>query len=105
MMRTLIPPSSLLYPRYRALANGAKRLDGAGRMKVYGAALLIAMVWIALYLGIHKLLEACYPIELFGEYLVDRLLSLFFLSFFGILIFSNVVTGLASFYLSDDLPI
>ena len=104
-MLDFVPASSLLYPRWRSLVNGATRLDGPGRAKVLGASVMIALVWVALYAGIHKLLDTCYSIELFGEYLVDRLLSLFFLSFSGILLFSNVVTGLASFYLSDDLPI
>jgi ABC-2 type transport system permease protein len=104
-VRFEIPPASLLYPRSRALVNGLTRLDREGRWKLAGAAALIAGVWVGLFVGIRELLGACYGIELFGEYLVDRLLSLFFLSFSGILLFSNVVTGLASFYLSDDLPI
>lgn len=101
----LVPPGSLLYPAWRGVANRASRLDGSDRAKVAAVALLVLGVWIGLYLGIHRLLVACYSVELFGEYLVDRLLSLFFLSFSGILLFSNVVTSLAVFYLSDDLPI
>ena len=100
-----VPASSLLYPRWRTLANSAGKLDSNGWGWVFGSALLIAGVWVALFFGIRELLEACYRIELFGEFLVDRLLSLFFLSFTGVLLFSNVVTSLASFYLSEDLPV
>lgn len=101
----LIGPRSLLYPRWRGLVNSARKLDSTGWSWVAGSVGLILAVWIGLFLGIQRLLEACYRIELFGEFLVDRLLSLFFLSFTGILLFSNVVTSLASFYLSDDLPV
>lgn len=104
-MTSLVPATSLLYPRWRAFVNVTKKLDGTGWSWVGGSAALILAVWIGLFLGIRALLEACYRIELFGEFLVDRLLSLFFLSFTGILLFSNVVTSLASFYLSDDLPV
>lgn len=104
-MTSLVPASSLLYPRWRAFVNLTKKLDGNGWSWAGGAALLILAVWIALFFGIRELLEACYRIELFGEFLVDRLLSLFFLSFTGILLFSNIVTSLAAFYLSDDLPV
>lgn len=102
---SLVPATSLLYPRWRSFVNSAGKLDSTGWSWVFGSAALIAAVWVALFLGIRELLEACYRIELFGEFLVDRLLSLFFLSFTGVLLFSNVVTSLASFYLSDDLPI
>ncbi len=101
----MIPPSSLLYPYWRGLVNRVTRLSSSERATVSGAIALIAGVWIGLFFGIRELLQACYSIELFGEYLVDRLLALVFLAFSGILLFSNVVTSLASFYLSDDLPI
>ena len=100
-----VPATSLLYPRWRGFVNSAGKLDSNGWSWVAGSGALIALVWIGIFFGIRELLEACYRIELFGEFLVDRLLSLFFLSFTGILLFSNVVTSLASFYLSDDLPI
>lgn len=101
----MIPPTSLLYPRWRGFVNSSRKLDSTGWSWVLGSALLIAGVWIGIFLGMRALLAACYRIELFGEFLVDRLLSLFFLSFTGILLFSNIVTSLAAFYLSDDLPV
>ena len=101
----LLPAGSLLYPAWRGVANRVERLDRNGRAKVGAILLMVLGVWIGLYVGIAKLLGACYSVELFGEYLVDRLLALFFLSFSGILLFSNIVTSLATFYLSDDLPI
>lgn len=102
---TVVPPASLLYPRWRGLVNTLARLDATGWGWLAGSAALVLGVWVGLFLGIQRLLLACYRVELFGEFLVDRLLSLFFLSFTGILLFSNVVTSLASFYLSDDLPL
>ena len=102
---SLVPATSLLYPRWRGFLNGTRKLDRNGWSWVLGAGVLILAVWIGLFIGIRELLEACYRIELFGEFLVDRLLSLFFLSFTGILLFSNIVTSLAAFYLSDDLPV
>jgi len=59
---------------------------------------------VALFFGIRALLQACTDRAL-RRVPGDRLLQLVFLSFSGILLFSNVVTSLAAFYLSDDLPI
>jgi ABC-2 type transport system permease protein len=39
----------------------------------------------------------------FGDVLAKKLLSIIFLTFFSVLIFSNIVTALSSFFLSKDL--
>lgn len=44
-------------------------------------------------------------IESFGDVLAAKLLSMIFLTFFALLIFSNLVTGLSTYFLSDDLAL
>ncbi|MBN2358346.1 MAG: hypothetical protein JXR83_02775 [Deltaproteobacteria bacterium] len=95
--------SSLLYPRLRGLLNQARRLDRRGRGKVIGASAFVAAVWIGLYYGLQRLLGVLYRVELLGPYLVDRLLLLLLVSFMGILLLSNIVTSLATYYLSAEL--
>jgi len=99
----LIPATSLLYPRVRGLSNRAARLDGAGRTKVIAAGLFVIGVWFGLYFGLAKVLQILMDVELLGPYLVDRLLALLLLSFSAILLLSNIVTSLATYYLSAEL--
>jgi ABC-2 type transport system permease protein len=42
-------------------------------------------------------------VELIGDLLTRRLLSMVFVTFFSILVFSNIITSLSTFYLSNDL--
>jgi len=44
-------------------------------------------------------------IEVVGALLASRLLSMVFLTFFSLLIFSNVITALSTYFLSDDLQL
>ncbi|MFH1809563.1 MAG: hypothetical protein ABIJ09_12520 [Pseudomonadota bacterium] len=101
----MIAASSLLYPRVRIVANRARRLDGSGWGKVIAASLFIAGVWVGLYAGLVYLLRILLGVELLGPYLVDRLLMLLLLSFSGVLLLSNIVTSLATFYMSDELTL
>lgn len=95
--------ASLLYPRLRGLLNQAQRLDRRGRGKVIGASVFVLGVWVGLYYGLQRLLGILYNVELLGPYLVDRLLLLLLVSFLGILLLSNIVTSLATYYLSAEL--
>lgn len=94
---------SLLYPRVQSIRNSLVRLDSSGWGKLLGGAVLVLGVWAGIYYGLVRLLQVCNGIELFGPYLVDRLLLLFFLAFSGVLLFSNIVASLATYYLSDEL--
>lgn len=58
---------------------------------------------VAIYIGTIKVLFYIRAIELFGEVLSKRLLSLIFFSLTGFLLLSNIITAISSFYLSRDI--
>lgn len=71
------------------------------------AAFLIIGVAIALgmYAGSVWFLRLCYGVELVGPLLCRRLLEIVLTVLLSVLVLSNVVTALSSFFLSDDLEL
>jgi ABC-2 type transport system permease protein len=47
----------------------------------------------------------CLSIDIIGELVTKKVLSIMFMTFFFILIFSNMVTALTTFYMADDLDL
>ncbi|MFP4599877.1 MAG: putative ABC transporter permease subunit [Persicimonas sp.] len=64
---------------------------------------LSAIFWVMLFRGTLWIVEQAIVIEPVGELLIQKLLSIAFLVFLGLLIFSNIVTAFTTFYLADDL--
>lgn len=61
--------------------------------------------WLGLLIGLNLLVGAFFQVEVFGPLLTGKLLEILLLSLFGMLCFSNIVTALSSFYLSEDLEL
>jgi ABC-2 type transport system permease protein len=61
------------------------------------------LFWGFTFWGFWRVLMYFRGIESFGDLLAAKLLSMIFLTFFALLVFSNVVTALSTFFLSDDL--
>jgi ABC-2 type transport system permease protein len=66
-------------------------------------ALLTAAFWIGSFLLFAQTLRFFQTITALGPVLTQRLLIMLFVSFFAILLISNVVTALTTFYLSADV--
>ncbi len=75
------------------------------RLKTNILDLLDLGFWAFLYNISFKLLSYFRTIEGLGDLLALRLLSMVLLTFFSILLFSNIVTSLSTFYLSEELDI
>jgi len=98
-MKTL----TLLAPRWWALRNS---LLFGGRRSVMKSGSLLAMAigfWAGIYVIFYRVLRYFQAVEEFGDLLAYKLLSMVFLTFFGLLIFSNVLVALSTFFLSQDL--
>lgn len=95
----------LLTPRYYAVRNRLTRLAPGDGLKSAVLALLGLAFWAFLYLVAYKVLSYFRTIEGLGDLLALRLLSMVLLTFFSILVFSNIVTSLSTFYLSGELDI
>jgi ABC-2 type transport system permease protein len=95
----------LLTPRYNALRNRLTRLAPGDGLKTAVLGLLGLGFWAFLYTVSFKVLSYFRTIEGLGDLLALRLLSMILLTFFSILVFSNVVTSLSTYYLSGELDI
>src|SRR5450759_676155 len=95
----------LLFPRYHAIKNRLTRLAPGDGLKTAVLGLLGLAFWAFMYGISFKVLSYFRTIEGLGDLLALRLLSMVLLTFFSILVFSNIVTSLSTFYLSGELDI
>jgi ABC-2 type transport system permease protein len=95
----------LLTPRYYALRNRMTRLAPGDGLKTLMLALLGLGFWVFMFTISFRVLSYFRTIEGLGDLLALRLLSMILLTFFSILVFSNIVTSLSTFYLSGELDI
>ncbi len=68
-------------------------------------ALLGVIFWIFVYTIFYKILVYFKSIEIFGDILAAKLLSMIFLSFLSLLIISSIITALSTFYMSRDIEL
>lgn len=93
----------LLGPKWRSAGR-----RGAGARGRAGRALLLlgvgAAAWPFVYFTLVRFLTALRGVEDVGPLLASRLLALGLLIFLGILLLSNIIAALSSFFLARDLP-
>ena len=95
----------LLTPRHLAIKNRLSRLAPGDGLKTVVLTLLGLGFWAFMFGVSFKVLTYFRAIEGLGDLLALRLLSMILLTFFSILVFSNIVTSLSTFYLSGELDI
>jgi ABC-2 type transport system permease protein len=96
------PPASLLHllsPRLLAARNALVRAP----MRAVLLALVTALFWSGSFVFFERTLAYFQTITALGPLLTQRLLVMLFVSFFAILVISNVVTALSTFYLAADV--
>jgi ABC-2 type transport system permease protein len=91
--------AALLRPRLLAARNVARRHP----LRTVVAASLTALFWGTAFAVFTRVLGYFHRIGDFGPLLTQRLLVLLFLTFFGVLLISNTVTALTTFYLAGDV--
>jgi ABC-2 type transport system permease protein len=102
MMRSLL---TVVAPKWRTARARFRqgRQAGPGRAVVLGA---VAVVFWAVVFGVlYRVLAYFRGVEEIGPLLAGKLLGLVLLSFLSILLLSNVVTALSSFFLAKDLDL
>lgn len=105
----LSPPDApllhLLEPKWltaRARALAAER----GRGARYGVLAIVGLLFWGFIFGIlYRLLAYFRGVQEIGPLLAGKLLGLMLISFFSILLLSNVITALSSFFLARDLDL
>ncbi len=99
--RTTIP--RLLAPKWRALRRRSDGEGSGGRALILG---LVGFIFFSMMFGIlFRMLIYFRRAEGIGEVLAVKLLSLVLLSFMAILLLSNVIAALSSFFLARDLEL
>jgi ABC-2 type transport system permease protein len=79
--------------------------DSVGAGKTFSLLVLGAVFWLAVFGVIYRILRYFRGVEDIGDLLAAKLLGLFLLTFLGILLLSNVITALSTFFLSRDLEL
>ena len=87
------------------IKNRLTRLAPGDGLKTLVLVLLGIGFWAFLFTVSFRVLTYFRTVEGLGDLLALRLLSMVLLTFFSILVFSNVVTSLSTFYLSGELEI
>ncbi len=88
-----------------ALRNRLTRLAPGDGLKTAVLGLLGLGFWAFMYGVSFRVLTYFRTIEGLGDLLALRLLSMILLTFFSILVFSNIVASLSTFYLSGELDL
>lgn len=95
----------LLTPRLRGARNQWVRGTRGERLSWTLFVALGLVFWLLVFVLMGWLVLAFSQVEVFGPILARKLLELLLVGLFGALCFSNVVTALSTFYLSDDLEL
>ncbi len=93
----------LLSPRTLAARNRYRRYSRAARYRLAGFSFLALLFGSAVFAFFHRALSYFLSVPEFGPILTYKLLGMVFITFFSILLFSNVVSALSTFFLASDL--
>ena len=95
----------LLWPKWQSMRSRAlkKQTGAAGR---FGALAIIGVAfWGFIFAILYRLLVYFRGIPEIGPLLAGKLLGLILISFFGMLLLSNVISSLSTFFLAKDLDL
>ncbi len=95
---------ALLGPKFRSKWNRTARRDG-GLLRLALLGTLALAFWALLFTLIYRMLLYFRGAEGIGDLLAGKLLGIAFLTFLLILLLSNVITALSTFFLSRDLDL
>ncbi|HDI78755.1 MAG TPA: hypothetical protein ENF54_03850 [Desulfobacteraceae bacterium] len=93
----------LISPRILALKNRVNRIEK--RFKIVYVVIGGIILWVGISYACIKVLFYFKSIEVIGDLLNYRLLSMILLTFFSLLIISNIITSLSNLYISRDLEL
>lgn len=96
-------PLWLWWVRWRALVNAPRTRDGQSKARLVLFAVLGISFMAGGFFGARWLFGKFEQVEFLADLLIRRSLSLVLYFFSGLLVFSSLVAGFSSLYLSDDL--
>ncbi len=108
MREGTVPDASLghlLLPKWLTARARARSGDRGRVLRVTVLASLGSVFWLLVFLALHRLLVYFKGIAEIGPLLAGKLLGLLLISFMAILLLSNVITALSSYFLARDLDL
>ena len=97
---------SLLRPRILSAINNLRpdnEKNSWVRIFMYGTVGIV--FWIVIFIIFYRVLFYFQSVQDFGNILAMKLISMLIMTFFTLLLFSNIVNCLSHLYLSQDLPL
>jgi len=104
----VIQPSlwHVLQPKWRtALQRLREERDDGGYGKIVIVTFVGGLFWLGVFGVLYKILKTLRGVEDLGPLIPAKILGLVLLSFISILVLSNVITALSSFFLAKDLDL
>ena len=96
----------VLIPKWRTLLTRMRQeRDEGGRGKAIVLGTVGLLFWLFVFGMCFKVLKYFRGIEEIGSLLAGKMIGLVFLSFASVLLLSNVITALSSFFLAKDLDL
>jgi ABC-2 type transport system permease protein len=95
----------ILYPKWRTMLARIRQERGGGGGKILVVAGVGLVFWTFVFGVLYRVLRYFRGVEDIGPLLAGKLLGLVLLSFLSILLLSNVITALSSFFLAKDLDL
>jgi len=96
---------SLIRPRLLSAINSLRPDNKKNSwIRVLMFAVLGIVFWIGIFVVFYRVLSYFQSVQEFGDILAMKLLAMVVMTFFALLIFSNIINCLSHLYLSQDLP-
>ncbi|HNZ31609.1 MAG TPA: hypothetical protein PKJ25_05885 [Smithellaceae bacterium] len=103
-MKNVLP--LLLKPRMLSSSIGIRPgKKGNNWWRIFMFAIIGLIFWIGAFVIFSRVLNYFNSVEDFGDILAMKLLSMMVITFFALLLFSNIINSLSHLYLSRDLPL
>ena len=95
----------LLVPKWLTVRAGAVARDPGWGLRLVFLTVFGAAFWAFIYVMLFRLLKYFRGVEEIGPLLAGKLLGMILVGFFSILLLSNIITALSSFFLARDLDL
>src|SRR5260370_17526372 len=96
----------VLQPKWRtAWQRVREERASGGTGKLVFLAIVAGAFWLGVFGILYKILKSLRAVEELGPLIPGKILGLILLSFISILVLSNVITALSSFFLAKDLDL
>lgn len=95
----------VLEPKWRTALQRMREERSRGSARLFILVVAALLFWGGIFAFLYKILNALERVPDVGPLLAGKILGVALLTFFGILVLSNVITSLSSFFLAKDLDL